>query len=87
MFIKKVKKKNQGFDKEFTYLHLVESVRTSKGPRQKLILNLGVINIDESRFSDLTECIESLLKDNNQSRIFLLMKILFPLRNSFQIKF
>jgi transposase len=70
MFIKKVKKKNQGFDKEFTYLHLVESVRTSNGPRQKLILNLGAIDIDESKFSELAECIESLLKDSDQTRIF-----------------
>ena len=61
MYIKKVKKKNKGFEKEFSYLHLVESVRTDKGPRQKLILNLGPVNIDESKYKELAECIEGLL--------------------------
>ncbi len=64
MFIKKVKKKNKGFEKEFTYLHLVESVRTEKGPRQKLILNLGAIDIDEAEYKNLADCIEDLLLGN-----------------------
>ena len=65
MFIRKVFKKNQGFDKKFFYLHLVESVWTPKGPRQKLILNLGAIDIPEDKFSELAQCIEDKLSGNN----------------------
>ena len=69
MYIRKVLKKNKGFEKEFAYLHLVESVRTSSGPRQRLVLNLGAIEIDESQYKDLADCIESLLNGN---------EVLFP---------
>ena len=61
MYIKKVIKKNKGYEKKFTYLHLVDSIRTPLGPRQKLILNLGAIELEESKYKDLAECIENLL--------------------------
>lgn len=69
MYIKKVLKKNRGFEKEFAYLHLVESIRTSNGPRQRLVLNLGAIELDESKYKDLADCIENLLSGN---------EVLFP---------
>ena len=40
MYIKKVRKSNPNSKKVFEYLHLVENIRTQKGPRQRLILNL-----------------------------------------------
>jgi hypothetical protein len=50
MFIKKVKKRNGRTRKVYEYLHLVESVRTEKGPRQRLVLNLGNLQLDPSQY-------------------------------------
>lgn len=61
MYIKKVRKKNKGSDKVYEYLRLVENVRTEKGPRERLILNLGTLKIAEDRYKELANCIESLL--------------------------
>ena len=61
MYIKKVVKKNKGADKKYTYLHLVENIRTPNGPRQRLILNLGNIPIPTHQYKELANCIESLL--------------------------
>jgi len=61
MYIKKVRKKNKGSDKVFEYLHLVENIRTERGPRQRLILNLGNLDIPKDQYKDLANCIESLL--------------------------
>lgn len=61
MFIKKIKKGNGRTKKVYEYLHLVESVRTEKGPRQRLILNLGALDIDPAQYSTLAKRIESIL--------------------------
>jgi len=61
MYIKKVIKKNKGSSKQFGYLHLVENVRTDKGPRQRLILSLGSIDIPEEKYKELANCIEGLI--------------------------
>ena len=61
MFIKKIKKQNGKSSKYYEYLHLVESVRTEHGPRQKLILNLGAIDIDPSQYKSLAKRIEDIL--------------------------
>lgn len=66
MFIRKVVKKNKGFDKEFFYLHLVESIRTPNGPRQKLVLNLGALDIPEEKYAELAKCIEDKITGNNE---------------------
>lgn len=65
MYIKKVIKKNKGYSKQFGYLHLVENVRTDKGPRQRLILNLGSIDIQEEKYKELANCIEGLISGQN----------------------
>jgi hypothetical protein len=39
----------------------MESVRTPAGPRQRLVLNLGLISLDKSAWKDLANAIESLL--------------------------
>ena len=61
MYIKKVKKSNKNSNKVYEYLHLVENIRTEKGPRQRLILNLGSLNISTDQYKELANCIESML--------------------------
>lgn len=61
MYIKKVKKQNPGATKAYEYLHLVENVRTEKGPRQRLILNLGAIDVPPEKYKELANCIEAML--------------------------
>ena len=61
MYIRKISKKNGVTKKSYQYLHLVENIRTSAGPRQKLILNLGNIDIHESQFKTLAKRIEDIL--------------------------
>ncbi len=68
MYIKKVRKKNKSSEKVYEYLHLVENVRTEKGPRQRLILNLGNLNVVEDQYKELANCIESFL--SGQQRLF-----------------
>lgn len=61
MYIKEVKKRNGKTDKMYKYLHLVETIRTEKGPRQRLILNLGVLDISPEHYKDLANAIEGML--------------------------
>jgi len=61
MFIRKVKKTNGRTKKRYTYLQLVESIRTDRGPRQQLILNLGDLAIDPSQYKALAKRIEDIL--------------------------
>lgn len=61
MFIKKIAKRNGRTKKKYHYLHLVESVRTNKGPRQRLILNLGTLEIDPSDYDAFAKRIEEIL--------------------------
>ena len=61
MYIKKVIKSNGRSDKKYEYLHLVESIRTENGPRQKFILNLGKLDIDPSLYRTLARRIEDIL--------------------------
>lgn len=53
MYIRKVQKKNRSSPKIYEYLHLIENVRTENGPRQRLILNLGNIDIPEDKYKEL----------------------------------
>jgi len=62
MYIKKVTKKKSVSGKPYEYLHLVENIRTEKGPRQRLILNLGALDIPEDQYKNLANCIEGKLK-------------------------
>jgi transposase len=66
MYIRKVQKRNRGSPKIYEYLHLIENVRTENGPRQRLILNLGDINISEDEYKELANCIEGFLVGQEQ---------------------
>ena len=61
MFVKKVRKQNGVTKKYYEYLHLVESVRTEKGPRQRLILNLGKLDILPSQYQAFAKRVEDIL--------------------------
>jgi len=61
MFIRKVAKRNGRTRKRYEYLQLVESVRTEKGPRQRLVLNLGNIDLDPSQYQSFARRIEEIL--------------------------
>lgn len=57
MYIRKTEKKYK--NKKYYQYQLVKSVRTSKGPRQKILLNLGnKLDIDDSRLKDLADLID-----------------------------
>ena len=66
MYIKKVRKSNRNSRKIYEYLHLVENVRTDKGPRQKLILNLGNLDVPAEQYKELANCIEAMLTGQKQ---------------------
>lgn len=61
MFIRAITKKNRGYDKTFTYHRLMESVRTPKGPRQRVLLNLGHLEILSTEWKTLANRIEEIL--------------------------
>jgi transposase len=61
MFIRKVKKSNGRNNTKYEYLQIVESVRTEKGPRQRLLLNLGPLPIRPEQYSALICRIEEIL--------------------------
>jgi len=61
MFIRRVVSTNGVTKKKYSYLNLVESVRTDDGPRQRLILNLGDLQIDRSQYKALARRIEDIL--------------------------
>jgi len=65
MYIKSVVKRNKKSKKRYQYLHLVESIRTKKGPRQRLILNLGSIDIPKHKHKELADCIGKMLSGQN----------------------
>ena len=61
MFIRDITKKNPGYQKTFTYHRLMESVRTPKGPRQRVLLNLGHLELPASEWKTLANRIEEIL--------------------------
>jgi len=66
MFIRNVIKKNKYSPKVFEYQQLVESVRTEKGSRQTLLLNLGQLPITKDNWARLAKRIESIIKAQEQ---------------------
>lgn len=60
MFIRKKIKKSK--NKEYIQYQLIESVRTSKGPRQEVILNMGVLDLSDSQLKNLSFAISMKLK-------------------------
>ncbi len=57
MFIRETTKSKKG--KKYIQHQLVESIRTPKGPRQRLLLNLGFIDLPKEQWKELANGIES----------------------------
>lgn len=64
MFIGQLKVSRNG--RSYTYHRLLESVRTDKGPRQRLVLSLGTLDLPKSEWPRLAERIEDLLNYQEQ---------------------
>jgi len=60
MFIKQTHLKRG--NRTYTYHRLVESVRTPKGPRQRLVMSLGTLQVPKSEWPLLAERIEEFLR-------------------------
>ncbi len=60
MFIRAITKKNPGYRKTFTYHRLMESVRTPMGPRQRVLLNLGTLDLPGEEWKTLANRIEEI---------------------------
>lgn len=61
MFIREIVKKNPGSPKNFVYHRLMESFRTPKGPRQRILLNLGQLDLPRSDWKALANRIEEVI--------------------------
>jgi len=66
VYIKRVQKSHRGSKKRYEYLHLVENLRTEHGPRQRLILNLGTVDVAPEQYKELANCIEVMLTGQRQ---------------------
>ena len=62
MFIRKTTHTNKGNKKEYHTFKLIESVRTERGPRQRMVLNLGTdFSLPEEQWKDLANRIEEIV--------------------------
>ena len=66
MFIREKSKTVKG--KKYIQHQLIESIRTPAGPRQRLILNLGFLDLHPGKWKELANTIESEI--HKQSRLF-----------------
>ena len=62
MFIRTVYKNNKKSSTKYEYQQLVESIRTEKGVRQKLLLSLGRLPIPKEKWPTLTKRIEAIVQ-------------------------
>lgn len=72
MFIREVKKRVSVDGKKYDYVQhrLVESIRTANGPRQRTVLNLGVLDINRDKFKALANLIEAKITNTSQNSMF-----------------
>jgi transposase len=62
MFIRKVAHKNKKNRKKYHTYKLVDSIRTERGPRQRVVLNLGAaFDLPREQWKDLANCIEEII--------------------------
>jgi len=62
MFIRTVKKSNGNSSKKYQCQQLVESIRTEKGVRQKLLLSLGRLNLPQEKWPRLVARIKAIIQ-------------------------
>ena len=75
MFIREIKKKNPSSPKVFISHRLIESVRTSRGPRQRVVINLGQLDLPKEEWKELANRIEDLLSGYERSTVPIAPKI------------
>ena len=68
MFIRKKIKTNK--DQIYIQHQLIKSIRTSSGPRQEVVLNLGQLDISKDKWKSLANAIEKKLNNNQESFSF-----------------
>ena len=69
MFIREIKKKNPSSPKVFISHRLIESVRTPRGPRQRVVINLGQLDLPKENWKELANRIEDLLSGYERSTV------------------
>jgi len=69
MFIREIKKKNPSSPKVFISHRLIESVRTPRGPRQRVVINLGQLDLPKEEWKELANRIEDLLSGYERSTV------------------
>jgi transposase len=65
MFIREINKQNPSSDKVFISHRLVESIRTARGPRQKVVMNLGKLDLAKDKWKQLADRIEEIVHGQN----------------------
>jgi hypothetical protein len=85
MFIRSVTKRNKSSSKKYECQQLVESIRTEKGVRQKLLLSLGRLPIPKDKWPRLTKRIEAIV--HNQETLFKETPEIEALANKFAQRF
>ena len=66
MFIREICKQNPSSDKVFLSHRLVESLRTPRGPRQKVLMNLGKLDLPRDKWKQLANRIEEIVHGQSQ---------------------
>jgi len=66
MFIRESKTKNKKTGKIYIKHTLVESIRTERGPRQRLVMTLGELSLDRSLWKSLALAMESYLSGQEE---------------------
>jgi transposase len=61
MFIREITKKDRSTEKVYVYHRLMEAIRTPKGPRQRIVLDLGRLELPRDRWKTLADRIEQIL--------------------------
>lgn len=62
MYIRTVTKRNRASSKIYECQQLVESIRTEKGVRQRLLLSLGRLLLSKDKWPRLAKCIEKIIQ-------------------------
>lgn len=66
MFIRESKTKNKKTGKTYIKHSLVESIRTERGPRQRVVMTLGQLSLDRSLWKSLAFALESYLNGEQE---------------------
>lgn len=69
MFIREIRKKNPNSPKVFISHRLIESVRTPRGPRQRVVINLGQLDLPKENWKELANRIEDFLSGYEGSTV------------------